>query len=175
MAERSWLAVVEGGACAECGLDSSAVAVDALAAAHRSTAAGWAALLRTADPERLRAHPAPEVWSPLEYGCHVRDVLTNFDGRIQRGLVEDHPTWGWWDHDAAVLEQRYNEQDPATVADELLARAEGLATTLDGIAGPQWERTGERRDGEVFTLATKARFALHESVHHRHDAEAAGR
>jgi hypothetical protein len=32
------------------------------------------AVLRQKDVD-LRTRPQPHVWSPLEYGCHVRDML----------------------------------------------------------------------------------------------------
>jgi len=35
---------------------------------------------------------APERWSPVGYGCHVRDVLYNLRDRIVLALVEDNPT-----------------------------------------------------------------------------------
>ncbi len=37
----------------------------------------------------LRARPAPSVWSPLGYGCHVRDVFALFSERLRLMLTED--------------------------------------------------------------------------------------
>ena len=41
--------------------------------------------------------PAPQVWSPLEYACHVRDLLGVFAARVELMLTEDLPTFENWD------------------------------------------------------------------------------
>ena len=63
------------------------------------------------------------MWSPLEYGAHVRDVYRLFDERLALMLTEDEPTFADWDQDVTAREQRYAEQDPEVVADELEAAA----------------------------------------------------
>src|SRR6187551_2418321 len=37
------------------------------------------------------ATPTPQVWSPLEYACHVRDVHRVFGERVQMMLAVDDP------------------------------------------------------------------------------------
>src|SRR5581483_7685608 len=108
-------------------------------------------LLPGEDESILVARPLPGVWSALAYACHVRDVLAVFDGRIGRMLTEDNPDFGWWDHEAAVEADAYEKQAPA-----------GLAAAPDG----GWDRTGVRRDGEIFTVLGTGRFVLHEGTHH---------
>ena len=110
------------------------------------------------------------MWSPLEYAAHARDVLEVFTGRIDRVLNESHPTFGWWDHDAAVLEEDYNGQQPTAVAEGIRVNADRMAAALAAVPADGWTRTGQRRDGEVFTVAGLGRFALHEVHHHRLDA-----
>jgi hypothetical protein len=169
--ERDWLQVVTGETCDECGLAAAAVPADALPDRHRDVGARWARHLEETPVEALRRHPAPGVWSPLEYGCHVRDVLAVFADRADQAVAEEHPRWGWWDQDAAVTEERYNAQDPRTVATALSANADRLAALLAGLDDAQRARTGERRDGEVFTVEGLGRFALHEAEHHLHDVQ----
>ena len=62
--------------CDECGYDASAVNRPDVPSTVRGNAADWLQVLAT--PE-VRRRPAPRVWSPLEYGCHVRDVFRIFD------------------------------------------------------------------------------------------------
>jgi hypothetical protein len=114
----------------------------------------------------VRTRPDPDTWSALETACHVRGVLEIFDERVRQVLEDEHPTFGWWEHEAAVTAERYNEQDPAEVLDAISAAATVLATRLRSVPEGSWERTGERRDGEVFTVSGLGRFALHEASHH---------
>ena len=95
--------------------------------------------------------PAPTVWSPLEYACHVRDVCDLFDRRLALMLTEDDPLFENWDQDVSAVVGRYGDQDPATVADALVAAAASIAARFDSVTGDQWARTGRRTDGAVFT------------------------
>ena len=163
--ERVWFGV-QGRRCDECGLDVAAVPETELAVTVGAEADAWRAALGG----DVRRRPAPEVWSPLECACHVRDVFRVFAERVGRMLTEDEPELGYWDHDASVVEQSYNEHDPVAVLDDLEHNASLLAAALDDVPPGAWERTGIRRAGERFTIAGLARFALHESHHHRSDA-----
>ena len=93
---------------------------------------GLGAVLGTGDAARRR--PAPEVWSPLEYACHLRDVARLFDTRLRLMLTTDEPRFDDWDQDAAAIDGRYGEQDPARVAEELAAACVRLARAFE--AGP---------------------------------------
>ena len=71
--------------CPDCGLDASAVAGADVGAMTRANATAWQQVLQRPD---VRDRPAPGVWSPLEYACHVRDVHRRFDGRLAQMLAE---------------------------------------------------------------------------------------
>ncbi|WP_055585016.1 DinB family protein [Streptacidiphilus griseoplanus] len=158
--------------CPDCGLDTSSVAPTAVSGLLRDNAAAWAGVLAAA-PEELRRRPAPSVWSPLEYACHVRDVFRIFAVRLDLMLTQDGPLFPNWDQDETALAERYAEQDPARVAAELAAAAETLATAFDQVAGAQWQRTGDRSDGAHFTVESFARYFIHDPVHHLWDVTAA--
>lgn len=166
---------VQGERCPECGCDPSRIPEHELADAIRRAGAGWRAWLvaRSHRPEVevLRRRPGPDVWSPLEYACHVRDVLVVFTDRVETTVVDDRPDFGWWDHEAAAVDECYNEQDPDTVAGVLVENAGRFASTLDGLSGQSWARAATRRGTEEFTVAGMARFALHECRHHLWDAQ----
>jgi hypothetical protein len=101
----------------------------------------------------------------------VRDVLVVFADRVALALDTDDPVFGWWDHEAAVLEDGYNAQAPPAVAAALDDAADRWARMLGRLPAAGWSRRGTRRQGESFTVEGMARFVLHEARHHRHDAE----
>jgi hypothetical protein len=132
----------------------------------RDNAAGWVRVLARPD---VRDRPRPDVWSPLEYGCHVRDVFRLFDARLALMLTEDDPLFANWDQDETAVTERYDRQDPTVVASELVAAGEQVAASFAAVDGGQWERVGRRSDGAVFTVRTFARYFVHDPVHHLWD------
>lgn len=171
--EPDWLHIVVEERCAECDLEASTVPRASLPDALGVAATAWVELLTTtADPD-LHRRLGGGGWTALEYGAHVRDVFRVFDERLHRILTEHEPELGWWDHGAAASDERYDEQDPAEVAGVLVANARRFVDHLHDVAADDWERGGVRRGEERFTVDALARFALHEAVHHLHDAERA--
>ena len=167
--QKDWTAVITGG-CAECGF-SPGFDVTRTGAMLRATATFWEeALSRPSARER----PAPTIWSPLEYGCHVRDVCRVFRTRLEQMLTEDDARFANWDQDAAAVEDRYHEQDPRTVAREYALAAESLATAFDTVSGEQWQRRGTRSNGSRFTVATFATYLMHDLLHHEGDVAVSG-
>ncbi len=155
--------------CTECGFAGSDVDPRDVAGTIHDLVPRWRAALN-----RLDAHerPAPAVWSPLEYGAHVRDVHRVFAERLALMLDQDDPVFANWDQDATALAARYDRQDPGRVADELADAAAALAARFETVAGAQWQRVGRRSNGSVFTVATLAQYFLHDVVHHLHDVRA---
>lgn len=158
--------------CPECGFDPSAVAdlaaeIDALG---RKLAAPLTRYLPGEDgPALVRTRPDPETWSPLEYACHVRDVLRLFDQRTASMVTEPGVRLGSWDHEAAVVDNVYNDEDPAVVAGEIADASAAYASTLRDLDDEQWSAAGERDPGDVVTVDTLARQGLHEARHHQLD------
>ena len=74
-----------------------------------------------------RTRPEPGKWSPLEYACHVRDVLRLYDQRLELMLSQDDPLFPNWDQDETAVADRYAEQDPAEVAAALRQAALAIA------------------------------------------------
>ena len=165
---KDWTWVLER-PCAECGFDAAGVEPGDLAGAVRANAEAWTQVLRRAD---VRRRPAAGVWSPLEYGCHVRDVHRTMHGRVVLMLEQDAPTFANWDQDATAVDGRYGEQDPAAVAGELAAAAATAAGAYEQVRGTDWDRPGLRSGGSRFTVATLGRYHLHDVVHHLRDVAA---
>jgi hypothetical protein len=149
--------------CPECGFDPDAYPRAAFAQRIRDNALVWHAVLYRAD---VRRRPRADVWSPLEYGCHVRDVYRIMDGRLALMLEQDNPTFANWDQDETARADAYEEQDPAEVGVELVGAATDLARRIDGVSGEQWLRPGTRSNGSEFTVESLIRYALHDVVHH---------
>ena len=162
---KNWTWVVER-RCDECGFDGSTFAPTDVAQTVRTNAAAWPTVVRRDD---VRQRPDDSTWSPLEYTAHVRDVLRLYDYRLQLMLEEDDPLYPNWDQDETAVAERYNEQDPTTVAGELVGAAATLADRFDALDDAQWQRPGRRSDGVSFTVATFAVYFVHDVVHHLHD------
>ena len=158
--------------CDECGFDYDALPRDQLAKTITDLAAAHTARLVQNPPERLRHHPTT-AWSALEYVCHIRDVLDVQRGRILLAQREDLPAFVPMGRDERATADRYNEQDPSTVADTIERNADALATTLTALDDAGWERKGiysypTRRPR---TMEWVVRNTLHELTHHLRDIE----
>ena len=165
---KDWTWVLER-PCAECGFDAADVDPADLAQVLRANAEAWVQVLRRPEVGR---RPAPGVWSPLEYGCHVRDVHRTMRSRVVLMLEQEMPTFANWDQDATALADRYGEQGPATVSDQLVAAAEAAASVYEQVTGLDWDRVGLRDNGSRFTVASLGRYHLHDVVHHLGDVAA---
>jgi hypothetical protein len=121
--------------------------------------------------EAVRARPEPDVWSPLEYACHLRDVLRVQRERILQAQREHEPTFTPMRRDERVVEERYNEQDPAVVATELREASAAFIDTLESLDDAGWARTGVYNYPEprLRTVEWIAVHTLHELLHHRTD------
>ncbi|MBA2609946.1 MAG: DinB family protein [Actinobacteria bacterium] len=167
--DKDWTWVLER-QCDECEFDASVTATADVAQMTRDASAQWVELLTTRVDVTTR--PRLDVWSPLEYGCHVRDVYRVYTKRLRRMLNEDGPHYENWDQDKTAVEDRYSEQDPVAVAVDIRDEGTTLANLFDSIEGEQWERAGFRSDGAAFTIDTISRYFVHDVVHHLHDVGA---
>ncbi|MEO6605038.1 MAG: DinB family protein [Aeromicrobium sp.] len=155
--------------CPECGMTASDVVPTEIGGQVRTDLPRWEAVLTRPD---VRERPSPEIWSPLEYACHVRDVYLLFAERVELMLDEDDPLFANWDQDQTAAEQNYGAQNPAVVGEELAAASDVIARVFDNVADDSWDRTGRRSDGSTFTVATLGQYFMHDVVHHLHDVDA---
>jgi hypothetical protein len=162
---KDWTWVLER-PCPDCGFDARSVRREEVKNRVYANASAWQRVL---EQPGVRTRPAPGVWSPLEYACHVRDVHRVFGERVRLMLAVDDPLFENWDQDAAAVRDAYGDQDPAVVAAELVEAAAGVSQAYAAVEGAQWDRPGRRSDGSVFTVDTLARYQLHDVEHHLHD------
>lgn len=162
---KDWTWVLER-PCPECGFDAQGFPREQVGQMVRDNAAAWQPIL--ARPDGLTSRPTDDRWSALEYACHVRDVFSVQRGRVAQALAEDRPTYASMGREERVVNDRYNEQDPATVVDDLAANAEAMAAACAALTDEQWARRGlfpnptpTERD-----LRWLARHTIHEGHHH---------
>ena len=128
----------------------------------------WRAVLRRPDAAE---RPDDETWSALEYACHVRDVFSLFDQRLNLMLDDDDARFENWDQDLTAIEKDYAGADPAVVSAELTAEGQQVAESFAGVREAEWGRKGLRSNGSEFTVLTLAQYFLHDVVHHLHDVD----
>ena len=149
--------------CPECGFDAAATAFIDVPDLLRSSAEDWRGILAAPAADR---RPDDGTWSPLEYAAHVRDLCRVYRMRLNLMLDNDHAEFADWDQDATAEAERYAEQDPAVVADELAAEAERTADAFAAVEPGQLNRHGLRSDGSAFTVDSLGRYFLHDALHH---------
>lgn len=162
---KDWTWVLED-ACPECGFDASTTDEHDVAGLLRENAAAWPPVLERAD---VRVRPNDHIWSALEYAAHVRDVFRLYAYRLDLMLTQDDPLFPNWNQDDTAIAERYDEQDPSVVGTELVAAGRELADAFDAVPEGAWSRRGRRNDGAEFTIATFARYLIHDPVHHLWD------
>ena len=160
--------------CVQCGLVYASISEAEIPGELRKLGPSYRRRL-TRDPGALRASRDPDVWSALEYACHVRDVLEVQRGRLALALAEDRPTFEPMGREERVTRDRYNDQDPAAVADQLSANANEIAAAFAALRAADWARTG------IYNWPTQAersmtwlgQHTIHEGRHHLRDIDAA--
>jgi hypothetical protein len=154
--------------CPDCGFDAAATRTDDVPTILRDAARRYAAVLGRDD---VRTRPVEEVWSPLEYVCHVRDVCDVMRGRLEQILDGGGQLvrFANWDQDATAVEQQYWRSDREVVARELTEAFEAAATAYALPSGTQWEWPALRSNGSQFTARTLALYFAHDIRHHLWD------
>jgi hypothetical protein len=158
--------------CDECGFVYGALPVPDIPRSLRAVSARYETRLKE-PADALRAHPVPGTWSALEYACHIRDVMQVQRQRLALALVEETPKFTPMRREERVVELRYNEQDPATVATQIREAAAALAEAFAALDDAQWSRTVIYTWPQEFerTLTWVGRHTVHEGEHHALDID----
>jgi hypothetical protein len=162
---KDWTWVLDR-ACPECGFDTNLITLADLPRLVDGVLTTFER--RLAEPDAT-VRPQPDVWSPTEYACHIRDVCRKFHERLHLMLSTDDPRFANWDQDATALEDRYAEQEPELVMPALRAAARHIAEVFADVPDFLLTRTGSRSDGAVFTVESLGRYFVHDLVHHAWD------
>lgn len=163
--DKDWTWVL-GKRCPACGVAAAEIDPTRVGTLIRYCADRLGQLLVDEPVEALRTRPTPDRWSPLEYACHVRDVFALYEYRLGLMVDGDDPLFPNWDQDATAVDQDYRNQDPGEVAAGLAQAAASAADAFDRIGPDQLDRPGRRSDGASFTVASFARYFIHDPLHH---------
>ncbi|MER7456721.1 DinB family protein [Micromonospora sp. NPDC126480] len=160
--------------CDECGFVYTDISGAAVPPLLRELGGRYASTL--AEVPYPRRRPAETVWSPLEYTCHVRDVLRVQAERLAWALRVEEPEFVPMGRDERAVADAYNEQDPQVVLDELTAAGVDLAARFGALGPAELARTGVYPwpQRQVRTLLWLGRHTVHEGEHHLFDLRRAG-
>ena len=153
--------------CDECGFDYDEGAFPMAAERIRAGAADLAAGLTDSQAD-VRTRRESGRWSPLEYACHVRDMLLVQRERLLAARRLDRPVCEPMGRDERAELDGYAEQDPADVARQLDDAARLFASDLNRLGDTDWDRT------VIYTYPYRAERSLrwvavhtvHEMCHH---------
>jgi hypothetical protein len=125
------------------------------------------AILRDRDID-LRVRRQPAVWSPLEYGCHLRDMLLVQRERVLAARRRDRPGCPQSGRDDRVAHDGYAEQEPEDVARQLADAAQLFGNVFARLDADDWDRTVIYNYPETCerSLRWVAIHTLHEAQHH---------
>jgi hypothetical protein len=122
------------------------------------------------------AHARPDLatWSPVEYACHLRDVLLVQRERVllaRRSPAPPHPEP--MGRDERVAHAGYADQDVGSAARQLVDAATMFAAVLDRLDAEAWDRTLVYNYPAPWerSLRWVAVHTVHEVRHHRQDVD----
>ncbi|MFG1955863.1 DinB family protein [Micromonospora sp. NPDC048830] len=153
--------------CAECDYDYDLTLANQVSGLAPQYAGEYSALLRS-EPSVLRRRAAPQLWSPLEYACHVRDVLLVQRERLLAARRSDAPVAEPMGRDERVEHDGYAQQQPADVARQLRDATMLFTHALDQLRPEDWERTLTVPYPEIAVRSLRwfAVHTVHELRHH---------
>ena len=126
--------------CDECGFAYELDGATRAGAAIVEGAAAVAGLVGTEGTD-VRARRHELVWSPLEYACHVRDVLLVQRERVLAARRRERPSFEPMGRDERVEHDGYSAQDPRDVARHVVDAAQMFANVLARLGPDDWQRT----------------------------------
>jgi len=165
--EKDWTWVLTR-PCPECSFDASTVTPSTVPGSIDSMLPRWRAVLRRPNAAE---RPDEHTWSALEYACHVRDVFSLFDQRLNLMLDSDDARFDNWDQDQTAIDKDYANADTAVVSAELTAEGKQAAESFAAVREAEWGRRGLRSNGSEFTVLTLSQYFLHDVIHHLHDVD----
>jgi hypothetical protein len=161
--------VAERHVCSVCRLAYAGISVEQARSLIEPLPGRYRSALAELPDGGLRRNPAPEVWSPIEYLCHVRDVYVSHLIRLYRARTEDDPALEPMFNDLRARRLRYAERDGGATLEELDAAVAGLLEESTRFRPQDWSRPVHRLPEEQRTALWLLRNAAHEGVHHLTD------
>jgi DinB family protein len=161
----------EMAACRECGYDDATTTLPTARMQLLAGAAQIATAITDSPIDTVARRPDPEVWSSLEYACHVRDVLLAQRERTLLALVEENPSFAPIYRDRRATTARYASEAPSDVADHVRTAADLLVWVFDGLDDEQLARPCMYNYPEPAqkSVAWLLVHTTHEVIHHEGD------
>jgi DinB superfamily len=156
--------------CTQCGFGYDLTQATTAAATINELVGAAVAVLRDRTVD-VRSRRQPALWSPLEYGCHLRDVLLVQRERVLAALRADRPDYPAMGRDERVVHDGYADQEPLDVARQLADAAQMFCHLLGRLSDDDWDRTLLYHFPETSerSLRWVAVHTLHEAQHHLGD------
>jgi len=159
--------------CDGCGFEYELARAGEAGAQIVSGSGAIASRMQLSEVAQLRRRVEPGVWSPLEYACHVRDVLLVQRERVLTARRIERPSFDPMGRDERVEHDGYASQEPHAVARQLNDAAALLANVFSRLEPGDWDRMVmynypvhlER------SLTWVAVHTVHEVTHHLKDIE----
>lgn len=161
--------------CGECGFDGTRLTVQDAITALRTLGPRWREVFEDVPDEILRRRPSPDVWSPLEYAAHTRDVIAMNGWGMNEILKGHRPEFPVMTPDEGTAEgaadHGYNTLAPDAVVGELEANARRMAERASQVVGAEpWTRSA-RVGNDDMDAGRVLRHAVHDATHHLRDVE----
>ena len=155
--------------CVECGFRYDLGDAPTAAADIRRLVGEAAKVLRTPAYELTRRR-VPDVWSPLEYSSHLRDMLLVQRERVLAARRVNGFVCTTMGRDIRVEHEGYADQDPKDVARQLVDAASLFGNVLDRLGG-DWdnEMVYSWPQPHLASLRWVAVHTVHEARHHLQD------
>jgi hypothetical protein len=153
--------------CADCGFNYDLRQSASAARGITERVAEVVAILRDREVDP-RPRREPGVWSPLEYGCHLRDMLLVQRERVLAARRTDRPDCIPMGRDERVGHDGYADQEPEDVARQLADAAQLFTNVLARLAPQDWDlqvvyHYPQTREQSLRWVAV---HTLHEAQHH---------
>ncbi|MGH3925750.1 MAG: DinB family protein [Pseudonocardiaceae bacterium] len=157
--------------CEECRFEYDLAKAPDVASSITTGVAEFAAVLSDTRSD-VRTRREHTQWSPLEYGCHLRDVLLVQRERVLAARRRDRPSFEPMGRDERVDHDGYAEQEPGDVARQLTVAAQLFTNVLGRLSADDWNRTVMYNYPRLSerSLRWVAVHTLHEVSHHLLDA-----
>jgi len=158
--------------CEGCGFRwSSITASEIPARTARATEQFVNIVLSSAASVKIR--PAPDRWSILEYGAHMRDVFMSIRERIIRASIEENSVGSPIYRDERVNLGFYKFDQPDEVAIELSTMSKLFVKTFKALPADYEQRlfTYSPISNARVTILWAGAQALHECEHHLGDLQ----
>lgn len=153
--------------CEECGFVYDLARASQAGQWIRKDVGEFAFLLKGPEMD-LTTRPQPGTWSPLEYACHLRDLLLVQRERVLAARRVDRPSCESMGREQRVDHDGYAQQVPGDVARQLADAAQMFVNVLDRLSPGDWDRTllytyPEPSERPLRWVALRT---AHESSHH---------